>query len=88
MRNLDIFNECALLLVCYHIMVFTNLTYFAWLRAPWQTPLLGYSLILCVVLVIILSTAVILIEDILQFKHWLRIRALRKKRSKFLTERD
>ena len=31
-RRLDLFNESSFLIVCYHMMVFTNLTYFAWLK--------------------------------------------------------
>ena len=39
-------------------------------------------------MVIICSTAVVLIEDILAVKHWLKIRSLRKKRTKLIDERD
>ena len=85
MKKGEIFNEAAFLLVCYHLTIFANL---AWLTGNVEKLYLGYSLIMCVLLVIIVTTAIVLIEDILAIKHWLRLRTLKRKMAQFMTERD
>ena len=87
-RKIDIFNESCFLIVCYHMIVFSNLYWFSWLKEKWQIPIIGISLVICILIVIVVSTSIILIQNIKSLKHRLRLRKLRSKRDKFITERN